>query len=79
MKTDTQTPMGSYLRSHLRAGDLVKFWGSVSEFNDLGIIAEVSPHKMVINWSKEGQLDHTIDWIDELFESGELEVISESR
>jgi hypothetical protein len=75
MNPDTQTR----LRTHLRAGDLVKYWGSVSQFNDLGFIAEVSPHKVVVRWSREGQLDHTIDWIDELFDSGELEVISESR
>ena len=75
MNPDTQTR----LRTHLRAGDLVKFWGSVPRFNDLGFIAEVSPHKVAINWSKEGQLDHTIDWVNELFHSGELEVISESR
>jgi hypothetical protein len=75
MNPDTQTR----LRSHLRAGDLVKYWGSVPRFNDLGIIAEVSPHKVVVSWSREGQLDHTIPWIDELFDSGELEVISESR
>ena len=65
--------------SILKVGDLVKYWGSVSWFNDLGIITVASPHKVVINWSREGQLDHTIDNIEELFDSGELEVISESR
>ena len=63
----------------MKVGDLVKFWGSTTEFDDIGVVIASSPEEVTINWNCEGLVVYSEEWARLSFESEDLEVISESR